>query len=113
MSAPEPTPRRIESAAEEPLQDRTRAGEAGTVAAALGSAGPGGGPEAPPRQSQAREKRLLQRATKAEERLEDALRNEHDLRDQIERLMKFHRAVERSAPWRAIQALRGLVGRKW
>jgi hypothetical protein len=64
-------------------------------------------------EGQAREKRFLQRATKAEERLEDALRAEHDLRDQIDRLMKFHRAVERSAPWRFIQAVRGLVGRKW
>jgi hypothetical protein len=64
-------------------------------------------------EGQAREKRFLERATKAEERLEDALRNEHDLRDQIGRLMTFHRAVERSAAWRLIQAMRGLVGRKW
>ncbi len=55
----------------------------------------------------------MERARLAEERLEDALRNEHDLRDQIGRLAEFNRAVERSAPWRVIQFLRSLVGRKW
>jgi hypothetical protein len=60
-----------------------------------------------------REKRLIERALLAEERLEDALRNEHDLRGQIDRFAEFHRAVERSAPWRLIQALRALLGRKW
>ena len=65
------------------------------------------------RESLDREKRLLERTRRAEEGLEDALRNEHDLRDQIERLTQFHRAVEHSAPWRVIQFLRSLVGRKW
>ncbi|HTO87877.1 MAG TPA: hypothetical protein VMR54_10165 [Thermoanaerobaculia bacterium] len=50
---------------------------------------------------------------RAEERLEDALRNEHDLRAQIDRFAQFHRSVERSAPWRLIQFVRGLVGRRW
>jgi hypothetical protein len=55
----------------------------------------------------------MERARWAEEKLEDALRNEHDLRDQIDRLAEFNGAVERSAPWRAIQFLRGLLGRRW
>lgn len=65
------------------------------------------------RESHAREQRLIERAIAAEERLEDALRNEHDLRDQIDRLVRFNRAVERSASWRVIQAGRSIVGRKW
>jgi hypothetical protein len=65
------------------------------------------------RESHAREQRLIERAIEAEERLGDALRNEHDLRDQIDRLVRFNRAVERSASWRALQAARSVVGRKW
>jgi len=65
------------------------------------------------RESHAREQLLIERAIAAEERLEDALRNEHDLRDQIDRLVRFNRAVERSASWRVIQAGRSIVGRKW
>jgi hypothetical protein len=64
-------------------------------------------------ESHGRERLLRERALRAEERLEDALRNEHDLRGQIDRFSEFHRAVVRSAPWRVIQFLRGLVGRKW
>jgi hypothetical protein len=60
-----------------------------------------------------RELLLRERALRAEERLDDALRNEHDLRAQIDRLAQFHRSVERSAPWRLIQFVRGLVGRRW
>jgi hypothetical protein len=60
-----------------------------------------------------REKRLLERALRAEEALEDAERNDHDLRDQIELFAQYNRAVEQSLPWRAIQFLRRLVGRKW
>lgn len=60
-----------------------------------------------------REKRLAERALTAEEKLEDAMRNEHDLRDQIDRLATFNRSVEQSAAWRWIQLLRGLVGRRW
>jgi hypothetical protein len=65
------------------------------------------------KESLEREKRLFARATRAEQRLEEALRNEHELRTQIERLTNFHRAVERSAPWRLIQLARGLLGRRW
>lgn len=65
------------------------------------------------KESLVREKRLLERALAAEAALEDARRNEHDLRDQIERLAQYHHAVEKSLPWRAIQFLRKLVGRKW
>lgn len=65
------------------------------------------------KESLQREKRLLERALQAEEGLEDALRNEHDLREQIERYAQYHRAVERSRPWRALQFLRRLAGREW
>jgi hypothetical protein len=60
-----------------------------------------------------REKALIERALKAEERLEDTLRNEHDLREQIARYAEFHRAVTRSKPWRVIQFVRRLMGRAW
>lgn len=65
------------------------------------------------KESLEREKLLIERALRAEEALEDLRRNEHDLRDQIERYARFHRAVETSAPWRVIQFLRRLVGRAW
>jgi hypothetical protein len=65
------------------------------------------------KESLGRERALVERALKAEERLEDTLRNEHDLREQIARYAEFHRAVEHSLPWRAIQFLRGLAGRAW
>ncbi len=64
-------------------------------------------------ESLARERRLIERVLDAEERLNDALRNEHELRDQTERYATFHRAVERSTPWRLIQAVRKLLGREW
>jgi hypothetical protein len=60
-----------------------------------------------------REQLLVQRAVRAAEQLDLALRNEHELREQIDRLTEFNRAVERSAPWRFIQFLRGFAGRKW
>jgi hypothetical protein len=65
------------------------------------------------KESQAREKRLIQRAVAAEERLGEALRDEHELRDQIDRLVRFNRAVERSVAWKGLQAARSLLGRKW
>ena len=64
-------------------------------------------------EGQHREEQLRERALRAEEKREDALRREQDLRDQNERLMEFHRAVTRSTAWRALQVLRGLVGRRW
>jgi hypothetical protein len=64
-------------------------------------------------ESLARERRLIDRTLEAEEKLEDALHTEHELRQQIEKYATFHRAVERSAAWRVIQKLRGLLGREW
>lgn len=65
------------------------------------------------KESLERERRIAERSLESEEKLEDALRNENDLREQIERYAKFNRAVETSLPWRLIQALRRLVGREW
>jgi hypothetical protein len=65
------------------------------------------------RESQEREKRLVERVFLAEERLEDALSTEHELRIQIHRYAEFNRDVKRSRPWRMIQFLRRLVGREW
>jgi predicted O-linked N-acetylglucosamine transferase (SPINDLY family) len=64
-------------------------------------------------ESLARERRLIERTLEAEEKLEDALHTEHELRQQIQKYATFHRAVERSAAWRVIQKLRGLLGREW
>jgi hypothetical protein len=61
----------------------------------------------------ARELRLVERAVKAEENLENALATEHELRLQIERYADFHRAVENSSAWKLIQRLRRLFGRAW
>lgn len=60
-----------------------------------------------------REKRLVQRALDAEEKLDDALHVEHELRESIGRYAAFHRALGRSLPWRALQTLRRLLGREW
>ena len=65
------------------------------------------------KESLARELRLVERAVKAEENVENALANEHDLRLQVERYAEFHRAVERSRAWKVVQSLRRLLGRKW
>jgi septal ring factor EnvC (AmiA/AmiB activator) len=65
------------------------------------------------KESQEREKRLVERVFLAEERLDDALSTEHELRIQIHRYAEFNRAVQRSRPWRMIQFLRRLVGREW
>jgi len=65
------------------------------------------------KESLARERRLMDKSLDAEERLEDALRNEHELRAQIERYAAFNRDVERSAAWRLVQFLRRFVGRRW
>lgn len=64
-------------------------------------------------ESLARERRLVERTLEAEEKLEDALRTEHELRQQIDKYATFHRAVERSGAWRLIQTLRRLLGREW
>lgn len=65
------------------------------------------------KESATREVRLAERTVLAEENLENALANEHELRLQLGRYAEFHRAVTRSAPWRLIQSLRRLVGREW
>lgn len=65
------------------------------------------------KESLTRELRLVERAVKAEENVENALATEHDLRLQIERYTEFHRAVEHSRAWKVIQRLRRLVGRAW
>jgi hypothetical protein len=65
------------------------------------------------KESEEREKRLVERVFTAEERLDDALSTEHELRIQIQRYAEFNRAVQRSRPWRMIQFLRRLVGREW
>ena len=60
-----------------------------------------------------REKRLVERALEAEEKLGDALQMEHELRESIGKYAAFHRALDRSLPWRALQGLRRLLGRDW
>ncbi|HEV8230936.1 MAG TPA: hypothetical protein VGQ75_01195 [Thermoanaerobaculia bacterium] len=65
------------------------------------------------KESLARELRLVERAMKAEENVENALATEHELRLQTERYAEFHRALDRSRAWRMIQFLRRLVGREW
>lgn len=65
------------------------------------------------RESLARELRLAERTTKAEEALENALATEHELRSTVERYSTFHRAVEHSRAWRMIQVVRRLFGRAW
>lgn len=65
------------------------------------------------RESLARELRLAERTTKAEEALENALATEHELRLQLDRYSRFHGAVEHSRAWQMIQAVRRLFGRAW
>lgn len=65
------------------------------------------------KESLARELRLVERTTKAEEALENALATEHDLRMQIERYSAFHRAVQNSRAWKFVQGVRRLFGRAW
>jgi hypothetical protein len=60
-----------------------------------------------------REQRLLDWTRDMQENIEDAERNEHDLREQIERFARFHQDVERSLPWRLIQRFRRMLGREW
>jgi hypothetical protein len=65
------------------------------------------------KESQERERLLVEQVFTAEERLDDALSTEHELRIQIQRYAQFNRALQRSRPWRMIQFLRRLVGREW
>ena len=105
------------------------AGQGPEIGGSLNGVGPGGGKPSAGRageieaelfdlklkvqESQEREKRLAERTSVAEERLEDALSKEHDLRIQIHRYAEFNRALKKSRPWRMIQFLRRLAGREW
>jgi hypothetical protein len=65
------------------------------------------------KESQTRERRLLESVEELREALEFVGQTERELRVQIERYAAYHRAVERSFAWRTIQFLRRLVGRAW
>lgn len=65
------------------------------------------------KESLTRERRLLESLEEMREALEYVGQTERELRAQVERYAAYHRAVERSMAWRAVQFLRGLVGRRW
>jgi len=65
------------------------------------------------KESQQREQRLIERVFEAQEKLQEALSVEHELRIQVGRYAEFNRAVQNSRSWRMIQFLRQLVGRRW
>lgn len=65
------------------------------------------------KESLTRERRLLESLEEMREALEFVGQTERELRIQIERYATYHRAVERSFAWRAVQFLRRLVGRAW
>ena len=65
------------------------------------------------RESQERERRLIELNKQLEEEVEDAPKTEHQLRRELNEFAAFHNAVERSRTWKIIQAARALVGRKW
>jgi uncharacterized protein YlxW (UPF0749 family) len=48
-----------------------------------------------------------------EQRVADLTAERDALQTRLDERMKYVSAVHRSAAWRAIQALRGLVGRRW
>ena len=64
-------------------------------------------------ESLSRERRLLETVTDLQESIEHLRRTEGELRAQLERFTAFQRDLERSAGWRVLQLLRGLVGRRW
>jgi hypothetical protein len=64
-------------------------------------------------ESLTRERRLLETVTELQEALEHNRRTEYELRGQIDRYAAFHRDLDRSWSWRALQFLRRLVGRRW
>lgn len=64
-------------------------------------------------ESLSRERRLLETVTELQESIEHLRRTEGELRAQLERFVAFQRDLERSAGWRALQLLRGLLGRRW
>jgi hypothetical protein len=65
------------------------------------------------KESLTRERRLLESLEEMREALEYVGQTERELRAQVERYAAYHRAVERSMAWRAVQFLRGLIGRRW
>jgi hypothetical protein len=65
------------------------------------------------KESLTRERRLLESLEEMREALEFVGQTERELRAQVERYAAYHRGVERSMAWRAVQFLRGLVGRRW
>lgn len=65
------------------------------------------------RESLARERRLLESMTELQESLEHVRGRDLEVRAQLERYSAFHRDVERSLGWKAIQFLRRLLGRAW
>jgi hypothetical protein len=65
------------------------------------------------KESLTRERRLLESLEEMREALEYVGQTERELRAQVDRYASYHRAVERSLAWRAVQFLRGLVGRRW
>lgn len=61
----------------------------------------------------ARERRIVDRLLGTEAALAEMKRAELELRARLDRYSQFHRDLERSFVWRAIQFLRRLVGRSW
>jgi hypothetical protein len=61
----------------------------------------------------ARERRIVDRLLGTEAALAEMKRGDLELRARLDRYSRFHRDLERSFVWRAIQFLRRLVGRAW
>ena len=61
----------------------------------------------------ARERRIVDRLLGSETALAEMKRSDLELRARLDRYAQFHRDLERSFAWRAIQLLRRLVGRAW
>jgi hypothetical protein len=61
----------------------------------------------------ARERRIVDRLLGTEAALAEMKRGDLELRARLDRYSQFHRDLERSLVWRAIQFLRRLVGRSW
>lgn len=64
-------------------------------------------------ESLARERRLVDRVLVSEAALESMKRADRELRGRLESYAAFHRDLERSLVWRAIQFVRRLAGRAW
>lgn len=64
-------------------------------------------------ESLARERRLVDRLVGADAELADMKRADFELRGRLDRYAAFHRDLQRSAAWRAIQFVRRLLGRAW